>query len=35
MRDDEQDPPADPEEILKNAPQRDGDHFRVRAVLDE
>jgi aspartyl-tRNA(Asn)/glutamyl-tRNA(Gln) amidotransferase subunit C len=35
MRDDEPDPPADSEEILKNAPQRDGEHFRVRAVLDE
>jgi aspartyl-tRNA(Asn)/glutamyl-tRNA(Gln) amidotransferase subunit C len=35
MRDDEPDPPADSEEILKNAPQRDGEHFRVRAILDE
>jgi aspartyl-tRNA(Asn)/glutamyl-tRNA(Gln) amidotransferase subunit C len=35
MRDDEPLPAADPEEILANAPQREGDHFRVRAVLEE
>jgi aspartyl-tRNA(Asn)/glutamyl-tRNA(Gln) amidotransferase subunit C len=35
MRADEPDPPSDPEDILQNAPQRDGAFFRVRAVLDE
>ena len=35
MRDDEPGPPSDPEDILANAPQRDGAYFRVRAVLDE
>jgi aspartyl-tRNA(Asn)/glutamyl-tRNA(Gln) amidotransferase subunit C len=35
MRDDEPDPPAGPEDTLKNAPQRDGEYFRVRAVLEE
>ena len=34
-RDDVEDPPADAEDILKNAPQREGDFFRVRAILDE
>lgn len=35
MRDDEPDPPAPVEEVLKNTPQREGDFFRVRAILDE
>ena len=35
MRDDEPEPPADPETILKNAPRRESDYFRVRAILDE
>jgi aspartyl-tRNA(Asn)/glutamyl-tRNA(Gln) amidotransferase subunit C len=35
MRDDEPLPASDSEDILANAPQREGDYFRVRAVLDE
>lgn len=35
MRDDEPLPAADSEDILSNAPLRDGEYFRVRAVLDE
>jgi aspartyl-tRNA(Asn)/glutamyl-tRNA(Gln) amidotransferase subunit C len=35
MRDDEPAPPAPTEDVLANAPLRDGEHFRVRAVLDE
>jgi aspartyl-tRNA(Asn)/glutamyl-tRNA(Gln) amidotransferase subunit C len=35
MRDDVEDPPSDSEDILKNAPHREGHFFRVRAVLDE
>ena len=35
MRDDVADPPASAEDILQNAPQREGDLFRVRAILDE
>jgi aspartyl-tRNA(Asn)/glutamyl-tRNA(Gln) amidotransferase subunit C len=35
MRDDNPEPPADQEEVLKNAPQRQGDFIRVRAILDE
>lgn len=35
MRDDVTDPPATAEETLQNAPQREGDFFRVRAILDE
>jgi aspartyl-tRNA(Asn)/glutamyl-tRNA(Gln) amidotransferase subunit C len=35
MRADEPDPPANAEDILKNAPQREGDFLRVRAILDE
>jgi aspartyl-tRNA(Asn)/glutamyl-tRNA(Gln) amidotransferase subunit C len=35
LRDDVEDPPAAAEEILKNAPQREGEFFRVRAILDE
>jgi aspartyl-tRNA(Asn)/glutamyl-tRNA(Gln) amidotransferase subunit C len=34
-RDDEPAPPLDPESTLANAPRREGDHFRVRAVLEE
>ena len=34
MRNDEPEPPPPPEDILKNAPNREG-HFRVRAILDE
>jgi len=34
MRDDEAAPSLPPEEILANAPQREGDCFRVRAVLE-
>ncbi len=35
MREDERQPSADSEEVLANAPQREGDHFRVRAILEE
>lgn len=35
MRDDEPTPPADPADILANAPQREGEYFRVRAILEE
>ncbi len=34
MRDDEPRPSFDKEDILANAPRREGDHFRVRAVLE-
>jgi aspartyl-tRNA(Asn)/glutamyl-tRNA(Gln) amidotransferase subunit C len=34
-RDDEPEPSLDPEEVLANAPQREGDLFRVKAILDE
>lgn len=34
MRDDEPHPSIDKEEVLANAPQREDDHFRVRAVLE-
>jgi aspartyl-tRNA(Asn)/glutamyl-tRNA(Gln) amidotransferase subunit C len=34
MREDEVQPSLSPEEILANAPQRDGDSFRVQAVLE-
>jgi aspartyl-tRNA(Asn)/glutamyl-tRNA(Gln) amidotransferase subunit C len=34
MRDDEPRPSFDKEDILANAPQREEDHFRVRAVLE-
>ena len=34
MRDDESRPSFDKEDILANAPQREGDLFRVRAVLE-
>lgn len=35
MRDDEPDPGFDLEEALRNAPDRHGDYFRVRRVLEE
>lgn len=35
MRDDEPDPNLSLEETLKNAPDRHGDYFRVRRVLEE
>ena len=35
MRADETAPPLDKEEVLANAPLREGDHFRVRAILEE
>jgi aspartyl-tRNA(Asn)/glutamyl-tRNA(Gln) amidotransferase subunit C len=34
-RDDSQEPCLDKETVLANAPLRDGDHFRVKAILDE
>ena len=34
MRDDEPQPSLDKEEVLANAPQRQDDFFRVRAVLE-
>ena len=34
MRDDEVEPSADIEDILANAPTREGDFIRIRAVLD-
>ena len=34
MRDDEVEPSTDREEILANAPTREGDFIRVRAVLE-
>jgi len=35
MRDDVPAPSLPVEEVLANAPQREGDYFRVRAVLEE
>ena len=35
MRDDVAAPSFGKEEVLANAPRREGDHFRVRAVLEE
>jgi len=35
FRDDEPEPCLEPEEVLANAPQREGDLFRVKAVLEE
>jgi aspartyl-tRNA(Asn)/glutamyl-tRNA(Gln) amidotransferase subunit C len=35
MRDDEPGPSSEPEDVLANAPHREGDFFRVRAVLEE
>jgi aspartyl-tRNA(Asn)/glutamyl-tRNA(Gln) amidotransferase subunit C len=34
MREDESQPSFDKEEVLANAPQREGDLFRVRAILE-
>ena len=34
MRDDDVTPSLAPEDILANAPRREGDCFRVRAVLE-
>ena len=34
LRDDEVSPSLSPDEVLTNAPQREGDFFRVRAVLE-
>ena len=34
MRDDEVAPSLPPEDVLANAPRREGDYFRVRAVLE-
>lgn len=35
MRDDVPGPSFPKEDILANAPQREGDHFRVKAILEE
>lgn len=35
MREDEPAPPYSREEILANAPLREGDYFRVRAILED
>ena len=35
MRDDEPGPSAEAEDVLANAPHRDGEYFRVRAILEE
>ena len=35
MREDEAQPCAESEDVLANAPLREGDHFRVRAILEE
>jgi aspartyl-tRNA(Asn)/glutamyl-tRNA(Gln) amidotransferase subunit C len=35
MRDDEPRPSSDKEDVLANAPRREGDSFRVKAVLEE
>ncbi|MEX0683077.1 MAG: Asp-tRNA(Asn)/Glu-tRNA(Gln) amidotransferase subunit GatC [Dehalococcoidia bacterium] len=35
MRADEPEPSSDAEDVLKNAPQREGEFFRVRAILEE
>ena len=35
MRDDVPDSSLDPEEVLSNAPRREGEYFRVKAVLEE
>lgn len=34
-RDDEPAPPDATDEVLANAPRREADYFRVRAVLDQ
>lgn len=35
MRDDEEEPSLPVEDVLRNAPSRQDDYFRVRAVLEE
>ncbi len=35
MRDDDASGSLEPEEVLRNAPRRDGDLFRVKPVLEE
>ena len=35
MREDEPHPSLDKEEVLRNAPRREGDFFRVRVILEE
>ena len=35
MRDDAPGPSFDKDGVLANAPQREGDHFRVKAILEE
>jgi len=35
MRDDEPEPSYPPKEVLANAPRREGQYFRVMAVLEE
>ena len=35
MREDVPDEPLSPEDTLRNAPRREGDFFRVKAVLEE
>lgn len=35
MREDEIKPSFPPEKVLNNAPEREGDQFRVRAILEE
>ena len=35
MRDDEPRPSLDKEDVLRNAPRREGDFFRVRVILEE
>ena len=34
MREDETKPCLDKEDVLSNAPRREGDYFRVKAVLE-
>lgn len=35
MREDEISPSLSPDEVLANAPQKEGDFFRVRAILEQ
>jgi aspartyl-tRNA(Asn)/glutamyl-tRNA(Gln) amidotransferase subunit C len=35
MRDDEPEPPFPPEEMLRNAPDRDGQFFRVPRIIED
>lgn len=35
MREDEVAPSLSPDEVLANAPQKEGDFFRVRAILEQ